>query len=294
MDQLEICQLPRAAIEKITAGPLSRPELIYMDEFGDRWWRKPDGTYSSSVSGDGGELESADITDATAAGRSMLTAATAAAQWALLRATARGEVEVATWADLPAAGSVTVGRTYTVLSTGWRVYSDGTCWRPANGRALIAQRSGSLPSPIATVTGVTSGDFTLPVIPTIPAGMLSAPHSRLLVNALIRRTTGTAIATVQVRIGTAGTAADPSMMALTMSAGANLDLRVDAFAHFSGATTSYSSTSWAPPNGTATGAQTNRSTNIDTAAAMSVSIGVTTANTADSFSLIYYGVWVEG
>lgn len=251
-------------------------------------------TVSSSSGGvvDAASVQAALSSD-QAGGRTALGLGTAATQNSTEFLTPAQRPEVATWADLPAANSVPVGRTYTVLNTGWRVYSNGTNWRPANGRLLIAQRCGSVASPIATLTGVTAGMFTLPITPTIPAGMLG-PHSRLYTEALVRRTTATATAIATSSLGTTGGTSDPNIFRVSMPASATSEVRISSFAAVDGSSaTAYCAANAIPENAASAAQLADRNTNINTAAAMVASFGVTSANAADVFALVYYSVWME-
>jgi hypothetical protein len=170
---------------------------------------------------------------------------------------------------------------------------EGTNWRPLGGRMQLAQRNGTIASPVATLTGVTAGSFTLPVIPRVLASMLF-PHSRVVVNAHLRRTTATATAITLIRLGTTGGAADSAITSASMAATANQDWHPFASAVFGSSATEFSSAAATTFNGLSTGQGVDRSPNVNTADAMEVSIGITSANTADSFSLISYAVWLEG
>ena len=205
---------------------------------------------------------------------------------------ALGVFEVATWGQLPAAASVVPGRTYTVLADGSQWRSDGAWWRPVNGRVLIAQRCGSNGAPIATLTGVTTGLFTLPLVPIIPAGMI-APHSTVRIDARLRRLTATATASAQVRFGTAGDVADSLCGAVFMAATANVDANPIGTAIFGTSTTSFFSGMTSSLNAASTAASADRTTQISAAAPMYVSIGMGGANAADQFALLSYSVSLE-
>jgi len=80
------------------------------------------------------------------------------------------------WAGRPSPASSGAGAQMVTTDVGpgrtwW--WSDGTYWRPLNGRVLISNQFGTNAAPIATITGNGLGQTAaLPVIPVIPANML--------------------------------------------------------------------------------------------------------------------------
>ncbi len=200
---------------------------------------------------------------------------------------------VPTWPDLPAAASVVPPRVYTVLADGSQWRTDGTRWRPAAGRGRGVQRCGSVAAPLVTLTGVTAGSFALPIVPEFPAGMI-APHSRVYVEAMVRRLSAAGTALVQARLGTTGSPSDSTIYSLSTGAIAGTDIRISSMAIFGSSATSFSSPNSISENGSGASLFADRSANVDTSSAMSVTIGVASANAGDSFSLVYYNVWLEG
>lgn len=170
--------------------------------------------------------------------------------------------------------------------------SDGTYWRPRDGRQLLFQRFGDITAPLDTKTGAATLIFTLPQTLLIPGGLI-APHSRLDIRAEVRRTTATGGATLNLRLGTAGTTADQAIYSATLVGTAGLTAQINQSARFGSAATRYTSM-----NNTNQNAQGNtlveRTTNVNTANDMRVTIDLGGANVADTFTLIGYSVYLEG
>lgn len=164
-----------------------------------------DASYTVSSSS-GGVVDATSVQAALssdqAGGRTALGLGTAATQPSTAFAS---NTEVATFANLPAAASVTVGRMYTVL-TGvgageWK--SDGTLWRPVNAFDVWASNS-----PVAGTSGGSTAEQPLRQI-VIPAGMLLGANS---IHAYARITFSAGsdanARTVRIRLGAAGSTAD--------------------------------------------------------------------------------------
>ncbi len=200
------------------------------------------------------------------------------------------------WADRPTAAAAGNGALQWFSDIGggslWR--SDGTNWRPANGRTRLYAKNGLIAAPLATLTGVTSGVFTLPETLTIPAGLI-APHSAVWGNFEIFRTGATATALVQWRIGTAGTTSDSIVYQSSMSATTNHQSRSYSAAKFGTETDRFFAPNSSNMNGGGSqAAGADRTTNVNTAAAMYATVDLSSANAADTFSLIAYSLWIEG
>jgi hypothetical protein len=128
--------------------------------------------------------------------------------WANLKAAFASTYEVATFADLPAAGSVVVGRTYTVLgaictggATGTRWQSNGTVWRPAGRQRAVETNS---------LVGV-GPDTNENILwsPLFSAGVLSGCSRIGFSSTFSADAADAGLRTVRWRCGAAGTAADP-------------------------------------------------------------------------------------
>lgn len=147
--------------------------------------------------------------------------------------------------------------------------------------------SGSIASPIATLTGITAGLFTGGKSNlSIPAGTFKV-GDHLTGGCKIRRTTATAVHTANIYMGTAGTSSDSNLSNITTS-GATINF--DQNMYFLGSfpsTTVFSTNNNAPFNANNTaGLFVDRSTNMNIAAAMTLSFGISVGNASDSYSLI--------
>jgi hypothetical protein len=127
--------------------------------------------------------------------------------------------EVATFADLPAAGSVVVGRTYTVLgaictggATGTRWQSSGTIWRPAGGQVLWHTQV-----PVDGVSGGTTSEQIL-ASPLFPAGVFAGVRLLRLRSRWTSSGADAAARTMRWRIGSAGTTSDDAVQTWSAAA----------------------------------------------------------------------------
>lgn len=191
---------------------------------------------------------------------------------------------VLAWGDKPPANLVPPG-------TGLRVtdlnnasfFSDGTNWRP-DGKQTIYHKNGLVASPLATLSGVTAGLFAIPQI-LIPAGMIT-PNSKIEIQYLGKKTNANGSLGWNTQLGTAASASDSSISGVYSGATAG-DVLIACAVRFGTDTTK----ALAMPNGNDfnnTNGSTqlyDRTTNINTAANMYVTIGVISANALDSFSL---------
>ena len=98
-----------------------------------------------------------------------------------------------TWANRPPVNLVPAGTELQVTDyANQKFISDGTYWRPAQGRVTIVQKWGSYEKPLATLQTVATGQFTIPGgNPLIPAGMI-VPHTSVRCFATIRKVGGNA------------------------------------------------------------------------------------------------------
>ena len=203
-----------------------------------------------------------------------------------------------TWVGKPAVAAWPVGVPIIVTdvggSAGSQWVTDGVSWKPANGSVLLGARSGSVAAPVATITGAASGKFTLPFDIRIPAGALIAGVTQLEIVATMRRRGVAATNQFIVYVGSTNSTSDSVSMAVMGTATNNQDCTVFPVIGFPAAGTMTTST-W---NGVAstTGAadNTDRTTNINTAANMFVNFGVFGGNVADSYDLIAYRASLVG
>lgn len=199
-----------------------------------------------------------------------------------------------TWATKPSA-SGNLGMCIRIANVGasaagsyW--ISDGTYWRPVGGSVLLSAQSGSIATPISSFTGVTSSLFTPTAQPVIPAGMLIPGQSSIEIEASFRRTGANATASLNIHLGTAKTSADNTVYSFTFAATSLLDLLATPTV-FVSETSRITATNWQTRGGSGNTSVTNdRTGNINTAAEMGVTFGISSANVADSFSMIGYKV----
>ncbi|SEO77990.1 hypothetical protein [Nitrosovibrio sp. Nv6] len=204
-----------------------------------------------------------------------------------------------TWATRPNYSTSTAGTVINISDVGgeagsfWKATSAG--WIPLNGQVKLAGDQGSIAAPVATITGSTGALFNLSGgfgSLVIPAKMLIPGHSALRLRALFYRRGANATATATIYIGTTGTSADPRAYFLSLTATDLQQNRADAETVVATATTACT-TAWLAPQQQTITAASDLTTNINTDAAMTVSIGVATASALDSFDLISYSVVLE-
>lgn len=198
------------------------------------------------------------------------------------------------WTDKPAANAVPVGTDLQVLDYNNVIFwSDGTYWRP-RGVQNLYHKNGLLTQPLATVTGITSATFSTPVL-KIPAGMIT-PHSKLSTQVNGRKTTGTANAVFDIRLGTSNSVADSSIVGGYISSQANTDFDFASAAKFASFTNKFFTQGWIGEGSTAANSSpfnNDRMANVNTAADMYLNFYISSANIADSFGLLSYRVTIE-
>lgn len=209
-----------------------------------------------------------------------------------------GEIQTYTWNTRPVFAATTVGTIINVSDVGgaggsfWRATAAG--WVPLNNSVLLAQKWATIAAPVATLTGVTDGLFTVTGgfgSLTIPAAMLVVGHTSLHIRAYLHRRGATGTAIARVYIGTAGTSADSQAFFLNFN-GDLQDLRTDIDIGVTGAST-LTTTSWLTPGSAAANVFRDRTDNINVNSTMIVSFGVASANAADSFDLVGYSVRLQ-
>lgn len=161
-----------------------------------------------------------------------------------------------------------------------------------NGRVL-AGRNGSIAAPIDNITSSTGRAFVLPAQIVIPAGSIP-DNSTLKVTARSKRTNANATALLSAYLGTAGTIADSLLGQVSMNATDGHVGSLDSFAFFSNSLTSFTANGTAAPqSSTGGGTHVDRSTNVNRAATMYVTLAIGTANALDAFALDHYRVVLE-
>jgi len=202
-----------------------------------------------------------------------------------------------TWANRPAANSVPIGTEFIATDYSYQKWvSDGTYWRPAQGRALLKNLFGLLAAggQIAQLSGISSGIFTIPGGCKIPAGMI-IPHSRLFVQADGYKTGANGAANWRIFLGTTNSTADSQMTTFNILNTNGINAVGSGAARIGTATDRYNSRNW-QGEGLTAGSNTSMSDrlgNVNTNADMWVNVGVTDANTADVFNLVTLQIVLE-
>ena len=190
-----------------------------------------------------------------------------------------------TWANRPPVNLVPVGAELQATDYNNQTWvSDGTVWRPAQGRARIRGGNGN---PLASISGIASGLFTLPPI-VIPVGMFF-DGATIRAEMMLKKTTSTATWSGIAYIGPLGTTSDPNFGIVSNSAPANACTRLSSIAVIT--TDSIMGSRYTGPHGVDNGAAAVAA--VSMAADLKVSLGVAFANVADTFQLQSYLVTLE-
>lgn len=162
-----------------------------------------------------------------------------------------------------------------------------------NSRIPIAQRNGTVATPVATISGSTGTAFTLPLSPLLPPGIL-ANHSQLRIRAVMQRTGANGTANFDAYLGTSNSVSD-SRIARVSTAATTLQIVVlDVAAWIGTSSTVVVAHGGLQYNNAATNGQFgDQNTNINTAALMYATLAINTSNALDSFALISYEIWIE-
>ena len=202
--------------------------------------------------------------------------------------------EIYTWATRPSAVA-NPGVTIRISDVGPSIagshwVSDGTYWRPVNGQIVLQKQSGSIATPLAAVTGVTTSMLVPSRSIIIPAGMLIPGDSQIKIEAGFRRTGANATATLNAHIGTNKTSGDNSAYSFTFGATNLLDILMAPTVDVSEATR-FTSSNWQISGGSGNASTfSDKTTAFNTTAAMGITFSVSGANAADAFALIQYKV----
>lgn len=196
-----------------------------------------------------------------------------------------------TWAGRPAVGLVPIGTELQVTDyANHKFISDGTYWRPAQGRAMLLSKWGTTSAPLAVLTGAVDSQFTLTAADkTIKAGML-IPGCKLNAQMWVVRngTAGTAYA--YAKIGTSDSYSDGSFAGVSMGVTEGLSLRMDVLATI--VSSQLFTMSTIAPGASGTTASSS-SGNVNVASDMFFSAHIRAANTADTFKLVGYQLVME-
>ena len=200
-----------------------------------------------------------------------------------------------TWDSKPAASLVPPGTDLRVTDLNNAIFvSDGTNWLP-RGVQNIYHKNSLLAAPLATLSGVTAGLFAIPEC-KIPAGLL-IPNSKLTMQGGIRKTTGIAVSTGNIYLGSAKNPSDQSICGFVIGSGANTDLLMNSAAKVV-SKTSFLSQNWlgeGSTSGSSSSVQVDKvGGNFNTDNNMYVSIGISSASASDTFILTSLRVSIEG
>lgn len=168
------------------------------------------------------------------------------------------------------------------MSQPWEGRYDPGVYRLIPGSILVAASIGSLAAPAATKTGATSHKLGSIII---PAGVLIPGRSRIDVKGLVKRVGATATANLDVRLGTLKTTSDNLVSQVSLAATTNLERRLGEEI-WVGSKTGFTATDTLLALTNTASISDDRTTNFDTTAEMELGVYISSANAADSFSLI--------
>ena len=201
------------------------------------------------------------------------------------------------WAGRPPVSAVPVGTELQVTDyANQKFISDGTYWRPAQGRALLVDLYGLIAAggQLAQLSGVSSGVFAIPGGCKIPAGMIT-PHSRLFVQTDCYKSGANGTANFAVHLGATNSSADATMCVQGSSITGGVNVVTSAAARFGIATDRFNARNW-QGEGVSSGSNTSMSDrlgNVNTNADMWLNVAINTANALDVFNLVSLQVVLE-
>lgn len=194
-----------------------------------------------------------------------------------------------TWAARPAVGLVPAGTELQVTDyANQKWISDGTVWRPAQGRVRLLHKWGSTSAPVSVVTGSVDMQFTITDKIIQPGVLLDG--CKLNLQAWVRRTGAAGTAYIYAKMGVLDSYSDVSMTGSSFGAADGLHYRMDLLSVVAGpslfnmAVTAPQAASTAPSSGTP---------NFNVNAEMDLSFHIRAANIADSFMLVGYTLSME-
>lgn len=202
-----------------------------------------------------------------------------------------------TWAGRPAVGLVPAGTELQVTDySNQKFISDGTVWRPAHGRMQIAQKHGPIASPVAVLSALTSGVFSLPGGPiVIPADMVPS-NSRITVSALMRKTGASGSVFFGARLGKTGTTGDAALCGMTSNAATGAEVSLSGSARVSTSSANNfiaMNTLGDGVSAAVTNVTSTSTTNVDHTVDQYLSLIVLAGNVADTYNLLGYVVGLE-
>lgn len=186
--------------------------------------------------------------------------------------------------------------------TGWRIYvtgvgelrSNGTRYVPATGRIILGSGIyGTLSAPTKN-SGAVAAPYSFSIgTPTIPANLLAA-GSMLNVKFRTQRHNANATLTFNVRLGTAGTTSDPLIWQAAIAATNLHHSASDILITFPDTTHLIVNMTSSQAGTGGAGQLVEMTTNIDTTAAMILSMDISAKNAADTLDLLsWYLEWFE-
>lgn len=199
---------------------------------------------------------------------------------------------VTTWAIVKTlAASFKVGTEVVLTDYGnQRFFTDGTKWRPVGGRALLSSINGRVASPVATLTGVTSGVFG--VSTKIPAGMLKA-GSRVIVRCHASQSLAFT-ATVGMYFGVNGSTADTLVSSSSLAATAGQGVRGEYEFYVSSIPTIMTTPQWLAYGAVGTGGLADRTVADTSSLDLFITVGISGGNATNTYSLVSHSVEVLG
>ena len=199
-----------------------------------------------------------------------------------------------TWANRPPVNLVSPGTELQATDyENQKWISNGTVWRPAQGRVLIyAKVTDSLATPLATLSA--AGIFAIPGgSPKIPAGMIIT-QMKVCACTQFRKYGTAASLSVNVKLGTTGGFVDQYLCGGSIANNNTGDMKANGFAFFGGGATKYISGGWQAENAASYGGVvTEISSNVNTQADMWVTPAVTVLTAPDTVGVLSHQVWLE-
>ena len=201
-----------------------------------------------------------------------------------------------TWDEKPWVGLVPPGTELLVTDyANQKWVSNGIYWRPAQGRAIIAQQHGKSTQPLATLKNTTQGYFTIPGGNPIIKGGMIIYHSRVYIEVLTRKLGTGSPAGFYARLARVGASSYPDSTFATATLGNN-NLQCNRFfstANFGTSKTQFLTPQYLAPAAGAVGSTVDKASQINTDYDMEVTLSIASANVADSFELLSFAVWLE-
>lgn len=173
---------------------------------------------------------------------------------------------------------------------------DGTSWRPAQGRLLIAQASWDGTTPLSSVTGAVSGVFYAPGSNVkIPAGLIG-PGATVVAEVGLKKTGANGSAFFGLSLSTYDGSSAQGVSATinaTINNADNMDARWAGTATFATSTTQFIASTFLVGGTQGVGGYVLKNTAVNTAADMYLVPWCAAMNAADVVKLLTYRYWIE-